>query len=943
MTNPLEIRVLGPFEVRAGGRAADVGGSKRQALLAMLALREGRAISVDALVDGLWGEDVPSAPRNALHHHVARLRAELGADAIVGSTDGYALGAATVDALQFEELLEEARAALRDGDPRAAGRSVESALALWRGAALQGLAATDWFAAEARRLETLRLDALEQRFDVALALGDHADVVAAVRQALEESPFRERLWGQLMLALYRSGRQADALEAFQEAWRVLDEELGLEPGPELRRLQDAILAHDPGIAAPAAAAARRGNLPASATSFVGREDELARLLELLREHRLVTLVGPPGVGKSRLALEAGRALDVAGGVWLVELAGSGGPDAVARLLADALDVRGADPLARVASRLRDSDAVVILDACEHGLEGATRVTSTLLAECPAVRVLATSREVLHLPGEARQRVDPLGDDAAALFLERARAARPGFEPDEDDAALAAEIARRVEGLPLAIELVAARTNVLGLGELVSVLDRRLAMLEEGAPPNPVGSALGELVGWSYDLLHTDEKTLLQQLAVHRGGASLPSLVAAGVRHGLDEATVTYLLGALVDKSVVSVSFPGGDSRYDLLDTIREYVLGQLAAAGALDSTRTGHAEYFAELADAARSGLRGSGWRRWRNRLALETQNLWAALDYARDAPDPGVAVRLGTLGWFFALVERVSEGRRFLDQAREATGDEGPVDMRVELLAALSYLATEEHDLDAALEAGEAGLRLAETGAPPSQLGFAQMTLGLAAAQAGDPARGMALSSDAAATLEAAGDHWTAGANGLMFVTALALAGDVPGVVAAAASVRRHAEALDYEPWLGPVLLVEGWLAEHAGDAAAARERYERAVEAGRRIGFDDHAAYALARLAAMALDAGDATGARELLQQALELADAADAQWAGAYARSTLARVLAAEGDAPGAERLFREVLAWSQSRRPHQAREILTVALGGNPGDAAAAGLEALAALT
>ncbi|MBV8562953.1 MAG: AfsR/SARP family transcriptional regulator, partial [Actinobacteria bacterium] len=294
MTNPLEIRVLGPFEVRAGGRAADVGGSKRQALLAMLALREGRAISVDALVDGLWGEDVPAAPRNALHHHVARLRAELGADAIVGSTDGYALGAATVDALQFEELLEEARAALRDGDPRAAGRSVESALALWRGGALQGLAATDWFAAEARRLESLRLDALEQRFDVALALGDHADVVAAVRQALEESPFRERLWGQLMLALYRSGRQADALEAFQEAWRVLDEELGLEPGPELRRLQDAILAHDPGIAAPAAAAARRGNLPASATSFVGREGELALLLELLREHRLVTLVGPPG-------------------------------------------------------------------------------------------------------------------------------------------------------------------------------------------------------------------------------------------------------------------------------------------------------------------------------------------------------------------------------------------------------------------------------------------------------------------------------------------------------------------------------------------------------------------------------------------------------------------------------------------------------------------------
>jgi DNA-binding SARP family transcriptional activator len=244
MRDLLEIRLLGPFEVLAGGTSADVGGSKRQALLAMLALRNGRVVAVDALVYGLWGEELPSAPRNALHHHIARLRAALGEEAIAGVADGYALKAARVDAVAFEELLAETRAALRGGDVPAAADTVESALTLWRGPALQGLLATPWFDAEARRLEALRVDALEERFEVALALGEHRELTPAIRSALAENPFRERLWGQLMLALYRSGRQADALETFQEARRVLADELGLEPGPELRRLQEAILAHD---------------------------------------------------------------------------------------------------------------------------------------------------------------------------------------------------------------------------------------------------------------------------------------------------------------------------------------------------------------------------------------------------------------------------------------------------------------------------------------------------------------------------------------------------------------------------------------------------------------------------------------------------------------------------------------------------------------------------
>ena len=328
----LEIRLLGPFEVFADGRVADVGGSKRQALLAMLALRDGRVVDVDALVDGLWGEQLPSAPRNALHHHIARLRAALGEAAIAGSADGYSLNDAHVDAVRFEELLAETRGALRDGDVRAAADAVAAALDLWRGSALQGLTGTTWFDAEARRLETLRVDALEEQFEVALALGEHRELVAPLRSAVAANAFRERLWGQLMLALYRSGRQADALEAFQEARRVLADELGLEPGPELRRLQEAILAHDPAIAAVSAAGSRRGNLPAPSTSFVGREDELVQVATLLRRHRQVTLTGPPGVGKSRLALETARSLEdeFPDGIWLVAFARACGCSARAR-------------------------------------------------------------------------------------------------------------------------------------------------------------------------------------------------------------------------------------------------------------------------------------------------------------------------------------------------------------------------------------------------------------------------------------------------------------------------------------------------------------------------------------------------------------------------------------------------------------------------------------
>jgi predicted ATPase/DNA-binding SARP family transcriptional activator len=950
MKHALEIRLLGPFEVVAGRQPANVSGGKRQGLLALLALRCGRVVDVDFLIEALWAEDLPAAPRNAVQHHVARLRAALGQETIAASPSGYALTDAAVDAHEFEELLQDARSALRAGDAGVAAESVTVALELWRGPALHGLTDTPWFSTEARRLESLRVDALEEQFEAALALGEHREILAALRATLEENPYRERLWGQLMLALYRSGRQPDALEAYQEARRLLSEELALEPGPDLRRLQEAILAHDPAIAPVSVAPRRRGNLPAPATSFVGREEELAQVTELLREHRLVTLTGSPGVGKSRLAVEVARSLEPAAGAWRVDLGSAEEPRDVARLVAAAVDARGADPLARAISRLRDGDAILLLDACERVLGEAARVAQTVLADCPHVRVLATSREVLHLPGEVRFAVGPLAlpaddspDDspsaAVRLFIDRTRAARPQFELTDEAVAIVADICRLVDGLPLAIELAAARLNALGLGELRLVVERRLALLREPHAADPGSAALGTLVEWSYDLLHEDEKSLLHKVAVHRGGASLPSLVAVSASRGLDEGTVTYLLGVLVEKSIVSVSFPAGDARYDVLDTVREYALERLAEAGRLDAARRSHAEHFATLADAAWPGLRGRDWQTWLHRLELDHDNLWAALTYARDAHDAGVAARLASLGWYFTLAERVAEGRRFVELALAVATDDIAADRRIDALAALCFLATEELDFDAAIEIGERALTLPTIGTNAPQVGFAKATLALAVADAGDIERGARLAEEARALLEGSGDHWAFTVATLLRAHIAAAMGDASTVAAMAADAHRHAEAIGFDAFRVPAILLDAWVAERQDDGDAAADAYRRALDLADSAGFADHVAFALSGLASCALARGDLRHAEELERRALATAKEARADWSAAHARVGLGRILAAAGDTETAARLYRNVLEWSQRPRQHGPRESLFLALAGDPAAAASVGLAAL----
>jgi predicted ATPase/DNA-binding SARP family transcriptional activator len=961
MSSSLEIRLLGPFKVFVGGRPADVTGPKRNALLALLALRGGRMVPVEVLVDALWGAEVPAAPRNAVQHHVSRLRAALGAESIAAAPDGYALAGATVDALRFEELLARARSAGRAGDAGQAAELVARALALWRGWPLQGLPDSPWVGAEAARLKVLRTDALEEQFEAALALGGHTEVVGRIRQVLEEHPFRERLWGQLMLALYRDGRQAEALEAFGQARRVLAEQLGVEPGPRLQRLQAAILDHDPALASVPVAVAPRGRLPAPVTSLVGRQQALAEVAELVGRHRLVTLIGPPGVGKSRLALAAAGAVQHDfGGVWFVELARAGRPADVARVVARALDARGAtpsrDPLARVVQRLRQADVLLVLDGCEPVVGEAARVAAGVLAECPGVRMLTTSREVLHLEGEVRFVVAPLAVPAAGadprqlaasesvrLFLERASASRPGLPLTEDNIALAAEICRRLDGLPLAIELAAARVSVLGLREILSALESRRPLFVDARDRRAVPQRyLRTVVAWSYDLLHADEKTLLHQLALFRGGAPLSAVVATAARGQLDAVRVTQLLGALVDKSILTASFPDSGARYDLLDTVREYVLERLAEAGSLGAAKLGHAEYFATVADAARAELRGPDWLACTRRLELEHDDLWAALAYARDAPDPTIAVRLGAgLGWYFALAERVSEGRSFLEAALALASADAPVGKRIELLAFLCYLATEELDLDAAIDFGERALAVAAAGPAPSESALAQVALSLALALSGDDERAAALAEEARAGYGAAGDHWGGAASTLVRAQGAVHAGDISTVASMTAEIVRHSEAIGYDVFTVPALLIEAWIAERRNEPGATEDAYRRALELAARIGFADHVSFAMAQLGSDALTRGDTPQAEELCRQALVTAEAASASWLAAHARVQLAQALEAAGDADSAETLYGTVVEWSQTPRPRQVRESLFVELGGSPGAAALRGLAQLAA--
>ncbi len=694
----MDFQILGPLEVRdEAGNPVPIPGTRERALLAALLIHAGNVVSTDRLIEELWGEHRPVNATNALQAVVSRVRKALGGrgqELVVTRASGYVLAVepGRVDARRFEQLVAEGRRLAERGAHGAAAR-FEQALALWRGPPLADFAYEDFAQAEIGRLEEARLAAVEDRIQAQLAAGRHAELVGELEQLAAANPLRERLRGQLMLALYRSGRQADALAAYRRGRLLLEEELGLDPSPALRELEHAILTQDATIAV----VARRGpqprhNLPARLTSFVGRQRELQELRKLLDCHRLVTITGPGGAGKSSLALELGAQLVDAhpGGAWLVELASVREEPVVEEAAAAVLGAGAVAPgeatqatgslTDRLVDFLRANELLLILDNCEHLVEPCARLADTLLRCVPGLTILATSREALGVPGEAVWPTPPLElpdeatpvetlpvYEALRLFEERAAAARPGFELRPDTAPAVAGICRRLDGLPLAIELAAARVRVLSLPEIAARLGDRFRFLTGGGrSAAPRQQTLRATVDWSYDLLAERERLLLDRLSVFRGGWSLQAAEEVCAGEGIRSEEILDLLTRLVDQSMVASAAEG--ARFRMLETIREYASARLERSGRAADVRRRHLAYYLALADRGDPLTHTPNRWSWTGGPEREGDNLRAALDWALEDGDAERALGLcGCLGWYWFMGNQ-EEGRRWLRQVLEIT-----------------------------------------------------------------------------------------------------------------------------------------------------------------------------------------------------------------------------------------------------------------------------------
>ncbi|MGR6923024.1 BTAD domain-containing putative transcriptional regulator [[Actinomadura] parvosata] len=686
----MRFQILGPTNVLdEDGEQVPLGGPRVRALLTLLALHAGRIVGAEQLVDGMYGPRPPEGVANALQSQVSRLRRALGRDLVEFHPAGYRLIADPhdVDARRFELLTAEGRQALAGGDPERAAMLLREALELWRGAPL---ADAPHAGAAAAALEELWLAATEDRVRAELDLGRHRELVGELRQLTAAHPLRERLRAQLMRALYGSGRQAEALTVYEETRKLLDEELGIEPGADLAAAHLAVLRADPSLgpthppapgtghlggpgAAPSPAPSpgpasaggpyrqnaggqdaggRRGRqgLRAQLTSFVGRAEELAQVGARLQDSRLVTLIGPGGAGKTRLAIEA--AGQEPGDVCFVPLAPVSDGDGVAQAVLAAIGVRdpllnlherpAMDPTVRLVAALAGRELLLVLDNCEHLVAATAELADHLLAACPDLRVLVTGREALGITGESilpvaplrlppAQTPDPLEYPAVRLFADRAAAVRPGFAVDAGNAAHVVRICRALDGLPLAIELAAARLRTLSIADVAARLDDRFRLLARGSRTAlPRHQTLHAVVAWSWDLLDDDEQVMARRLSAFVAGAR-PE--AAERVCGLPEE----VLFSLAEKSLVEFV----DGRFRMLETIRAFCVERLEESGEGDTIRDAHARYYLDLVLAADPLLRTAAQMEWLARLDEESDDLDAAVRWATESGQFELGMRL--------------------------------------------------------------------------------------------------------------------------------------------------------------------------------------------------------------------------------------------------------------------------------------------------------------
>ncbi|MGW4243270.1 BTAD domain-containing putative transcriptional regulator [Nocardia sp. NPDC004722] len=697
----MQVGVLGPVRVHAeDGTPVEIPGFRVRMLLARLALESGRDVPVTALIDGLWGEEPPADAAGALQALVSRLRKALrGVSAVEFGTGGYRLPGVTVDVDRFEELVRQGHAELAAGRAEAATRILGEALGLWRGPALGDVLDAPFAQASATRLDELRSAAQADRFEAELQLGRYADVLADLDIASAENPLSERLAALRMRALAAAGRQSDALAVFEDMRARLDEELGIDPSAALRDTHLALLRGELEIPAPRRESVAKA-LPVRLTGFIGRDRELTELGVLLADSRLVTIVGPGGAGKTRLALEAmDRQLDT---VFFVPLAELGAPDQLADAVAGALESATAerpDKTARLIELLDVGPAVLVLDNCEHVIAAAAELAERLLDRLPRLRVLATSREPLAITGEVLCHLEPLEppvdtvDPAVAqrspavrLFADRAAAVRPGFVLDDTTVASVVAICRQLDGLPLALELAAAKLRAMSVDQVARRLGDRFRLLTSGSRTAlPRQRTLLALVEWSWDLLEEPEKLLARRFSAFPGGATVEALEAVCADADLPADDIAYLLDTLIEKSLVSAS-TDDPPRYRMLETIRAYAADQLTRS--TDALGDRFADYYLNLAEHYEPMLRGAEQLTAITVFDAEHTNMAAALRGALGTEaadrDALVAARLvRAMFWYWGIRGMSSQFEGSLSAVR-GLGDEVPERAR----AAFSVIA---------------------------------------------------------------------------------------------------------------------------------------------------------------------------------------------------------------------------------------------------------------
>ncbi|MFD6275771.1 BTAD domain-containing putative transcriptional regulator [Streptomyces sp. NPDC060209] len=1002
--------VLGPLAVwTADGEPVRIPEAKVRALLARLLVHPGHPVSAGRLVDDLWsGEELPAHPANALQGKVSQLRRVLGAaerggrGLVVSHSRGYLLraddGETEVDATGFASSVSAARAAeeLRDREG-----ALRAALGLWRGPAFAGYADEPFARAAAGRLEEDRLVALEEYAEVRLASGEHRSLTGELGDLVARHPLRERLRAAQLLALYRSGGQSAALDSYRDLRDRLAAELGLDPSRGLTELHQAILRQDPALDAgpgpspapsrtlsaaltppPSVSAAAvpvplpgggsprpRTNLPAPVGELVGRSDAVGRVRELLERGRLVTLTGPGGVGKTRLAVEvAGQVLDAfPDGVRLVELAGlerTEVPADVCTLAETLLGALGLDlredtaggPAAassvapaslvdRLAAALRDKRMLLVLDNCEHLVEAVAAWVEPLLRTAPQMRVLATGREPIGLSGELMWSVPPLelpppsetdpgvllASSAVRLFLERASSA-PGFALTGENAAAVATLCRRLDGIPLALELAAAKVRTLGVHGLVARLDDRFGLLAGGYRGAPARQrTLRAMIDWSWELLGPAEQVVLRRLAVHAEGCTLEAAEAVSGGDGIPPADVLDLLGRLVDRSLVVLNDLSDGPRYRLLESVREYSSDRLRAAGELDAVLLRHSDHYLAAAEHAARQLRGPEQRRWLERLDADSADLRRALDHAVREGLADRALRMAdALAWYWVLRCRFAEAQRsltaVLDVAEAAAPADGarPADLpggrspagpvaqsRARLTArALAWrtgVALLQGDTADGPARIAAALTAYEAVDDPEGHALALWFLGWAQLGVGDVTSGEDLADRALSRFRALGDPWgTAAALSLRARHALAH-GDLPAL---RSDGERSAELFGG--------LGDGWgrlqavfplasLAEITGDYAAAARLHQEGLELAEELGLWTEAVKRLTGLGRIALLTGELVDARAYHRRAHDLASEQSYEPGRMSAVIGLALGARREGDLGTAEELMGRLLVW------------------------------------